>query len=169
MADVTIRQYGPADLGTCRALWAEMTQYHRDIYDDPSIGGDDPGLEFDRHLDKVGSQRVWVAKVGAEIVGLTSLIQDGEEAEIEPVVVSSGHRGQGVGQSLVKFAVSEARKLGVLCLSVKPVARNEEAFSFFYRVGFKTLGHIQLFMWLGPRVPGQWKPGPVLFGKSLDY
>lgn len=169
MVDVAIRQYEPADLGTCRSLWAEMTQYHRDIYDDPSIGGDDPGLEFDKHLDKVGRQRVWVAKVGAEIVGLTSLIQDGEEAEIEPVVVSSGHRGEGIGQSLVKHAIAEARILGILCLSVKPVARNEEAISFFYGAGFRTLGHIQLFMWLGPPMPGQWKQGPVLFGKSLDY
>lgn len=144
-----------------------MTQHHRDIYDDPSIGGDDPGLEFDKHLDKVGCQRVWLAKVGAEIVGLTSLIQNGEEAEVEPVVVSSGHRGEGIGQSLVKYAIAEARKLGILCLSVKPVARNEEAISFFCEAGFRTLGHIQLFMWLGQPMPGQWKTGPYCLGSPL--
>jgi GNAT superfamily N-acetyltransferase len=146
-----------------------MTERHRDIYEDPSIGGDAPGLEFDKHLSHVGPERVWVATYGEEIVGLVSLIQDGEQAEVEPIVVSSRHRSRGVGRELLKHAVEQAKRLGVLCLSVKPVARNEEAISFFYEAGFKILGHIQLFMWLGPSLPGQWRPGPELFGKPFDY
>ena len=31
-----------------------------------------------------------------------------------------------------------------------------------------TLGHIQQFQWLGESVPGQWKKGPELFGKTFD-
>ena len=169
MPNIAIRPYGPADLDQCRSLWAEMTQHHRDIYDDPSIGGDDPGREFDEHMEKVGPECVLVATVDAEVAGLTSLMQNGEEAELEPVVVSSKHRDKGIGQSLVDHAVEMAKDRGVLCLSVKPVARNEKAISFFYEAGFRTLGHIQLFMWLGPPMPGQWRPGPVLFGKSLEY
>jgi GNAT superfamily N-acetyltransferase len=146
-----------------------MTQRHRDIYDDPTIGGASPGLEFDKHLSLVGSERIWVATSGEEIVGLVSLIQDDQQAEVEPIVVSSQHRGRGIGQELLKCAIEQAKTLGVLCLTVKPVARNEEAISFFYDAGFKTLGHIQLFMWLGPSSPGQWKSGPELFGKPFDY
>jgi ribosomal protein S18 acetylase RimI-like enzyme len=146
-----------------------MTQRHRYIYDDPSIGGDNPGLEFDAHLSRVGSERVWVATSGEEIIGFVSLILDDEQAEVEPIVVSSQHRGRGIGQKLLNHAIEQAKKLGVLCLSVKPVARNEEAIAFFYNAGFKILGHIQLFMWLGPSSPGQWRPGPKLFGKSFDY
>jgi ribosomal protein S18 acetylase RimI-like enzyme len=145
-----------------------MTQRHRDIYDDPSIGGDDPGLEFDKHLSRVGSERIWVASSGEEIVGLVSLIQDDQQAELEPIVVSSQHRGRGIGQELLNHAIEQAKILGVLCLSVKPVARNEEAISFFHDAGFKVLGHIQLFMWLGPSSPGQWRPGPELYGKPFD-
>jgi GNAT superfamily N-acetyltransferase len=146
-----------------------MTQRHRDIYNDPSIGGDNPGLEFDKHLDQVGDEHIWVAVLNGEVVGLVSLILDDQQAEVEPIVVSSKHRDKGIGQDLLNFAIEEARKLGVLCLSVKPVARNEDAISFFYNAGFKTLGHIQLFMWLGPSAPDAWKPGPVLFGKPFDY
>jgi len=164
-----IRQYTLSDLNQCRSLWAEMTQRHRDIYNDPSIGGDNPGLEFDKHLDQVGAERVWVALLNGEVVGLVSLILDDQQAEVEPIVVSSKHRDKGMGQDLLNFAIEEAKKLGVLCLSVKPVARNEDAISFFYDAGFKTLGHIQLFMWLGPSAPDAWKPGPVLFGKPFDY
>jgi hypothetical protein len=65
--------------------------------------------------------------------------------------------------------VEQARDLGVLCLSVKPVARNKEAIAFFYDAGFRTLGHIQLFMWLGDSFPAQWKTGPELFGKPFEY
>lgn len=166
---MTIRSYESADLDSCRSLWAEMTQRHRDIYDDPSIGGDDPGLEFDEHLSRVGHERVWIATSGDEIVGLVSLIQDGEQAEVEPIVVSARHRDRGIGRELLNHAIEQAKRLGVLCLSAKPVARNEEAVSFFYDAGFQTLGHIQLFMWLGPSSPGQWKPGPELFGKPFDY
>lgn len=169
MPDITIRQYESADLAGCRALWAEMVQQHRDIYDDSSIGGDDPGLEFDEHLRKVGPERIWVALAESEVVGFTSLIASGEEAEIEPLVVSSRHRGQGIGHRLVEHATTEAENLGVLCLSVKPVARNERVIAFFYDAGFKTLGHIQMFRWLGPSDPAQWKKGPVLFGKAFDY
>ncbi len=167
--NVTIREHEDADLAQCRTLWAEMVQQHRDIYDDPSIGGEEPGLEFDQHLEKVGPDRIWLAEVAKEVAGLTSLILDGGQAEVEPLIVSAAHRGRGVGRRLLTHAVNQAGKLGVLCLTVKPVARNEATIAFFHECGFRTLGHIQLFKWLGPTVPGQWKPGPELFGKPFDY
>ena len=167
--NVEIRKYTDADLAPCRALWVEMVQQHRDIYADPSIGGEEPGLEFDQHLDKVGPDRIWLAEVSGHIAGLTALIVEGEEAEVEPLIVSAAHRGRGIGRRLLAHAVEQAKELGVLCLGVKPVARNEAAIAFFHHCGFRTLGHIQLFKWLGPPVPGQWQPGPELFGKPFDY
>lgn len=164
-----IRNYSAGDLEVCRSLWAEMVQQHRDIYNDQSIGGENPGLEFDKHLELIGEEKIWLAESGGEVIGFTSLIQNGEEAEIEPVVVSSGHRGKGVGEKLIKHAVEEARKLKVLCLYVKPVARNKDAVSFFYDCGFKTVGHIQMFMWLGESVPDMWKDGLDIFGRKFKY
>ena len=166
---MSVRNYQSSDLEACRALWAEMVQRHRDIYDDPSIGGDNPGLEFDAHLARVGPEKIWVAISGAKVVGLVSLIEEEQQAEVEPIVVSSRYRGRGLGRELLNHAVEQAKAAGVLCLSVKPVARNEEAIAFFHEAGFKALGHIQLFMWLGPSSPGQWKPGPELLGKHFDY
>lgn len=166
---MVIRSYRSSDLASCRALWIEMTQRHRDIYEDPSIGGEDPGLEFDEHLARVGPDLTWVAESDDGIVGFVSLIHEGEEAEIEPIVVKPEVRGSGIGHQLVEYAVEQARELGVLCLSVKPVARNEEAISFFYDAGFRTLGHVQLFRWLGDTFPDQWKKGPELFGRQFDY
>ncbi len=97
---MVIRGYQSADLDDCRALWAEMTQRHRDIYDDPTIGGEDPGLEFDSHLARVGPDLIWVAESDDGVVGFVSLIHEGEEAEIEPIIVRSEVRSAGIGHQL---------------------------------------------------------------------
>jgi GNAT superfamily N-acetyltransferase len=54
-------------------------------------------------------------------------------------------RGKGTGQKLLDHVIEEAGARGVVCLSVKPVARNEEAIASIHRAGFRTPMHIQLF------------------------
>ena len=164
-----MRSYKPDDLDVCRSLWTEMVQQHRDIYEDQTIGDDDPGLEFDKHLESVGLDNIWLAESEGEVIGLTSLIKKDQEAEIEPVIVSHKKRGKGVGTLLVRHAVEEAKKHNVLCLYVKPVARNKEAISFFYDCGFRIIGHIQLFMFFGELPPDIWKKGLKIFGKTFKY
>ncbi|MEE9223344.1 MAG: hypothetical protein V3U51_01160 [Thermoplasmata archaeon] len=58
MTDVTIRQYQQSDLESCRSLWVDLTQRHRDIYESSTIGGDDPGENFDKHLSHVGGKNI---------------------------------------------------------------------------------------------------------------
>jgi hypothetical protein len=43
---VPIREYRPEDLHACRDLYAQLVEHHREIYDDPTIGGEDPGAGF---------------------------------------------------------------------------------------------------------------------------
>ena len=103
------------------------------------------------------------------LIGFVSLIVKDEETEVEPIVVAETHRNRGIGRQLLDHVIDEAKKLDKRFLCVKPVARNIEAISFFHDAGFKTLGHIQLFMWLGPEMPDQWKNGPEMFGKQFDF
>jgi GNAT superfamily N-acetyltransferase len=167
--ELRIRAYEPHDLQRCRQLWQELTQHHREIYDDPSIGGDVPGLFFDEHLARVGPGRIWVAERDAEIIGLVGLMVNDQEAEIEPIVISSRHRGKGIGRTLVNYVIEEARKLEVRYLNVRPVARNVKAISFFHRAGFRVLGHIELFIDMRSPEHDTWEPGPDLFGHSFKY
>jgi len=53
-----IRAYALADLDACRRLWQVLTERHRLIYEDPTIGGDDAGLYFDTHLARVGPENI---------------------------------------------------------------------------------------------------------------
>jgi GNAT superfamily N-acetyltransferase len=153
---VSIRPFEHDDAAACRSLWAELTRWHRALYDDPSIGGDDPGDAFDRFLEDASGPRLWVAERRGSVVGLVGLIVSGKRAEIEPVVVSFDVRGQGVGRSLVETVVEAARAEGVTQLKVSPVARNSTALRFFHRLGFDALGHVDLLLDF-ERPSGYWR------------
>lgn len=168
MTEIMIRQYQEDDLESCRSLWVELTQRHRDIYEDQSIGGEEPGLHFDKHLSRVGTENIWVAEHDGEVVGMVGLMR-GDDDEIEPIVVASEYRNKGVGSKLLEHAISKARELGMTYLSIRPVARNPEAITLFYRTGFKTLGHIEMVMDLQAKPRIKWKPGPEFFGHSFEH
>lgn len=161
-----VRKFREADREQCRSLWRELTEWHRKIYQDPKIGGEHPEEYFDKHLAKVGPENLWVAKIGSDIIGLAGLIIEGNEAEIEPLIVSKAYRGKGVGKKLLETVISEARKIGVRLLCIKPVARNVKTIRLLYEQGFKTLGEIELFMDFSSY---NWKRGPKLFGCKFNY
>ncbi len=162
-----IRNYNARDLESCRALWVELTEWHREIYQSPGIGGANPGLQFDEHLETVGAENIWVAELDAQIVGLTGLIPGEGEAELEPLVVSKSHRGQGIGQQLAETVIQTAQERGVGQLKVRPVGRNVQAIQFFHAQGFNILGHIELFMDFASGKEDLWRHGEQLAGKKF--
>jgi N-acetylglutamate synthase-like GNAT family acetyltransferase len=155
----TIRRYKPSDLAACRLLWSQLAAHHRELYDDPAIGGADPGARFDEHLEH--AERVWVAEVDGEVVGLAATVPRGRKAELEPVVVSPLHRRGGLGRRLVDAAVRDARALGAEQVLVRPVARNAEAIRFFQAVGFSVLVRLELTDALRAGSPRPADLGPV--------
>jgi ribosomal protein S18 acetylase RimI-like enzyme len=162
---VEVRGYRKADLAACRRLWEELVEKHREIYADPSIGGDDPGSHFDGHLKRVGPGRIWVAVEGDEVLGFVGLVVEGEDAEIEPLIVTRERRGSGIGGLLAGEAMAAARDLkGVKFLTVRPVARNKEALDFFHGLGLVNVGRIEIFEDLTGR---EWRKGLRMHG--LDY
>jgi len=164
-----IREYADGDYDAGRSLWAELTEYHRDIYGDPSIGGDDPGAGFDDYLGAAERAGSWVAESHGRVVGLTGLLDRGTSGEVEPVVVTEAARGQGTGRLLIGRVVAEARARGYEYLAIRPVARNVAAVRRFHAAGFRTLGgHLDLTMDLGPRRHG-WQHGASLHGLDFDY
>ena len=144
-----VRGYEERDRDDCRALWRELTQWHRDLYDDQSIWRDrDPGEFFDEHLARVGPERIWVAELDRGVVGFVGLIVDGPVGELEPIVVDASARRAGVGRALAEHVLSAARAAGLRRIDVKPVARNDSAIAFFHELGFDTLGQIELMIYL---------------------
>jgi ribosomal protein S18 acetylase RimI-like enzyme len=163
---VTIRNYVEADREQCRGLWRELAEWHGEIYQDPTIGGEHPEHSFDKHLLKVGADRLWVAVYRAKVVGFAGLIVDGDEAEIEPIVVSKSYRGKGAGTQLIETVVSKAKEMKLRHLNISPVARNLQAIDFYYKLGFVNIGKIEMFMDLTGKT---WKSGFKLQGKDYSY
>ncbi len=165
--EVRIRVYRNNDLRACRDLWRELVIKHREIYVDASIGGSDPGKFFDVHLKKTGRKRIWVAEEKGRVVGFVGLVVEGEDAEIEPLIVTKDRRGRGVGRKLAKHAMMAARSVdGVKFLTVRPVARNKEALEFFRRQGLVNVGSIELFTdFLGK----EWKRGLKIHDLEYGY
>ena len=164
-----IREYRDADYDACRALWVELTQHHRDIYDDQSIGGDDPGASIDEHLASPKRRATWVAERDGVVLGFCSLNAEYDAGEIDPVVVAKAQRSQGVGTALLETAIAEARSRGMRNVSIQPVARNADAMRLYRRLGFQILGHIDMTMDLAHRSGGYWKPGVTLHDEEYVY
>lgn len=168
--DVTIREYQNTDFESCKQLWRELTQRHRDIYFDQSIGGDDPGAAFDGYLKKTNLAGVWVVGQDGLVLGMAGLLVDGNDAEIEPIVIRSESRSQGIGTLLIGKLKAEAKEHGIVYLSIRPVARNIEAIQCFHRAGFSLLGHIDMFLDLTDE-SGQeeWKEGVTIHGNAFRF
>jgi N-acetylglutamate synthase-like GNAT family acetyltransferase len=163
---IVIRKYRPIDKESCRGLWRELTEWHRQLYEDPHIGGLHPEDYFDKHLKKVGADLLWVALIDYRVVGLVGLMVEEEEAEVEPLIVSQPYRNRGIGRRLLETVIVEVRRLDVRFLSVKPVARNIETIKFVHKQGFKNIGQVELFMDLSKK---QWKKGLNLFDLQFNF
>jgi N-acetylglutamate synthase-like GNAT family acetyltransferase len=166
-ANLVVRSYESRDLEGCRELWLELTQWHRDIYHSPNIGGENPGLFFDKHLDQVGSDHIWVAELDGKVIGLTGLLLEDGEGELEPLVVTEEYRSQGIGRQLVEIVIEQARKVGVTQLKVRPVGRNEEAIQFFHQLGFNIIGHIELFQEFKPEAQQIWQERETITNRKF--
>lgn len=164
---IEVRLYREDDYHACRGLWAELTEHHRQIYGDSTVGGEDAGAGFDGYLADRARIEMWVAQRGAEVIGLVGLLSHGDELEVEPVVVTASQRRRGVGRALLAKAIAEARRRGAPTLSIRPVARNREALRRFRDAGFRTMGHVELFMDLSGR-GREWEAGGSISGLDFD-
>jgi GNAT superfamily N-acetyltransferase len=143
---VVVRAFREDDRAACRGLFSALTEHHRVLYQDPTIGGEDPGRGFDDYLGFPNLAAVWVADLQGAVVGLCGLLLVGDEGEVEPIVVHPDHRRGGIGHLLLERAVAEARQRGLRYVNVRPVARNTDALRFFFDGGFHLLGRFELSM-----------------------
>lgn len=141
---VSIRAYRPTDHNVCRALWAELTQMRRDLYDEPDPG-DDPGAGFEDYLTRLNLSGMWVAEDSEDgVIGLIGLILTGRSGEVYPVVVSQRHRGKGVGTALLGHVAEQARNRSMRQLMVMPEARNMAAIKALHTAGYDRLAAVRL-------------------------
>lgn len=165
-----IRPYREEDTEACRALWVQMAEHHREIYNAPGIGGDDPGSKLDEYLASPNWIGLWVAVDGGDVVGLVGLqhYDEGTEIEIEPIITDRSRRAEGIGQRLIERAAEETRAMGKGVLNVRVAARNASAMSFYRESGFRTIGLIELMMPLKEPTT-EWQSGITINDEEYDF
>jgi GNAT superfamily N-acetyltransferase len=142
---VSIRAYRPTDHSVCRALWAELTETQRDLYDAPEIDGPDPGAGFEDYLTRLDLSGMWVAEDQEDgVVGLVGLILNGRAGEVYPVVVAQRHRSRGTGTALLAHVADQARGRALRQLMVVPESRNVAAIKSLHAAGYDTLAAVRL-------------------------
>ena len=86
--------------------------------------------------------KIYVAREGREVVAMCSLLytistaEGGKAALFEDLVVAPDHRKRGIGASLLKHVIAEARAEGVLRITLLTDMQNERAQAMYRRVGF---------------------------------
>ena len=86
--------------------------------------------------------RIHVAREGGRVVAMASLVygistaEGGLAASFEDLIVLPGHRGKGVATALLQYVIAEARKLGVLRLTLLTDKQNKRAQALYRKLGF---------------------------------
>jgi GNAT superfamily N-acetyltransferase len=99
-----------------------------------------------RALEKILSDEsvgtVYVARDEGQVIGMASLLytvstaEGGPAALFEDLVVLPTHRGRGIGAALAAFVIAEARRRGVLRITLLTDMQNERAQDFYRSLGF---------------------------------
>lgn len=92
-----------------------------------------------------GGNDLLVAIVGAEVAGCLQLTvipgisrMGSSRAQIEGVRVAAGHRGEGIGEALIRDAIERATRAGCALVQLTTDASRVDAKRFYERLGFEA-------------------------------
>ena len=134
--DLTIRDARPTDAQALATLIGEL-------------GYPTSAETVSRRLEGLrssGADRVIVAELAGEVIGLaslhTSLTVEYDEpvAKLNGIVVDERHRRRGIGEALVAEMEAEARRRGCCLIFVTTAERRTDAHAFYRRIGFQETG-----------------------------
>jgi GNAT superfamily N-acetyltransferase len=157
----TTRTIRPGNLGDVQrdqevtfreATRADLPAIVRLLADDP-LGAtrEEPGEvipdAYYAAFDAIGddpNNAVIVAEIDGSVAGTLQLTYipgltytGGERAQIEGVRVASEHRGRGVGQVLIGWAIERARERGCRVVQLTTDRQRPDSIRFYQKIGFR--------------------------------
>ena len=134
-------QYG---IATTKDL-PQMVELLGVLFTDEAEFQPDPGKQkraLEAILANPGIGKLFVAREGKRVIAMASLLytvstaEGGKAALFEDLVVHPDERKRGIGESLLKYVVEQARADGVLRITLLTDMQNERAQAMYRRVGF---------------------------------
>jgi GNAT superfamily N-acetyltransferase len=140
--------------------------YHDDILgqqrETVSEPPDDAYLHAFAEIDADPRHRLIVVESNRKIVGTLQLsylphlvLRGGERAQIEAVRVHSGERSSGIGESMIRWAIDQAREHGCRLVQLTTNSERPEARRFYERLGF-TASHVGMKLALASDQGGEY-------------
>jgi [ribosomal protein S18]-alanine N-acetyltransferase len=83
---------------------------------------------------------VWVAEEGTHIIGYACAWFIHDEGQVVNVAVLPQYRRSGIGKTLIRHIIQEARTRGVLTLSLEVRNSNHAALKLYQSFGFQKVG-----------------------------
>jgi GNAT superfamily N-acetyltransferase len=97
---------------------------------------------LEKILSDPSTGAIYVAREEGRVVAMASLLytistaEGGIAALFEDLVVLPTHRGRGIATALLKFVIQEAKRHGVLRLTLLTDMQNERAHALYRKLGF---------------------------------
>jgi ribosomal protein S18 acetylase RimI-like enzyme len=99
-----------------------------------------PEKEWLEEVMNAGNTRIFIAEDG-DIRGILTLVfqktPSGKKAWIEDVVVDASSRGKGIGEKLVRHAISHALEKGINNIDLTSGPERTDAIQLYLKLGFK--------------------------------
>jgi GNAT superfamily N-acetyltransferase len=144
-----IREYQSRDQERLEDCILELQNFERALEPDRVEGTSIITRNLEDLLAIVRQNRgqIFVAEVGEEVVGFTSVRLEHEEnvylstltdyAYISDLVVLPSHRGRGYGAALLQKAEEFARQQRMTTLKIEVLAKNQQATAVYLHAGFR--------------------------------
>jgi ribosomal protein S18 acetylase RimI-like enzyme len=83
------------------------------------------------------------------LVGMVFMLTRHKTGEmyLDMLAVDSGHRGMGIGGSIIEFILDFARKEGFPAVSLHVIDSSQRARRFYEGRGFEERGYVRIFPW----------------------
>jgi ribosomal protein S18 acetylase RimI-like enzyme len=98
--------------------------------------GKQPGPMLDDYARRQRDAQLYMARIGAEHVGVAVLVRAAGHLELDNVAVHPRWQGRGIGRALIAFAEETARTQGVPELRLYTHVTMTENIALYGRLGF---------------------------------
>jgi ribosomal protein S18 acetylase RimI-like enzyme len=132
-----IREPSAADLDALMAFFARVPESERTFFKEPVLDR----ATIESWLTTDSGRRALAHDEDGSVVGYVAVIRlTGWSDHVGEVrlVVDPGHRGQGLGRALARWALLQAVDCGLAKLTVEVVAEQEGAVAMFTGLGFQA-------------------------------
>ncbi len=145
--EITIRKATVEDVPAIVELWKELMDFHKecDRLFSRSENGHKAFTDFITGHISSDTSCVFVAEVGMDIVGYClavvekspPVLEIKEYGFIQSIAVTGEYRRGGIGERLIKEALSFFKEKGLHRIEARHSARNKLATGFWAKMGFK--------------------------------